>query len=292
MGLSISSFDPTTSDGLGNIATGGLHSVTKDPIDDFYQGITGETAAKAAEEAAATQAGLMQQGLDYYIGTEEIPQELRQLGLQQLGGLAGLPGYEQYGDQQALIQQAKADPLYQAQLGIGREALARQAAGGSGARGTGTVSSLAGFESNLLGQSYQNQLGQIQNLAQLPSQAGNISQGYGQIGSTLAQGQVASANAQSQGMSNLLGLGGTLGAAYISDMRLKTAITKIGTTSHPYIDKYEWEWLENNLGKEGKETGYIAQEVEQVYPEFIIEGQDGYKRILKDKLEEKLKELN
>lgn len=40
------------------------------------------------------------------------------------------------------------------------------------------------------------------------------------------------------------------------------------------------------------EDGFLAQEVEKVWPDLVIEGDDGYKRILKTEIENRLKELN
>ena len=259
-------------------------------------GLTGQTAADASSEAAAIQAAQQQKGLDYLMQTEETPQAVRQGAYQGLAGVYGIdPTTGTYtGDfsgQQNLINQAQASPYYQSQIDTGTENVMRNANVTGGLRGGGGVADIAGFESNLLNQAYNQQLQGLQGLAGTPSQAGAISQGYGQIGQTQAQGQIGAAQAQQQGFNNLLNFGGNLGAAFLSDRRLKSEIVKIGTTSHPYIDKYEWQWLPES-GKTGKETGYIAQEVEQVFPKLVIEGDDGYKRILKDKLEETLKELH
>lgn len=255
---------------------------------DLYSGITGETAADAAREAAGTQAAGQQAGLDYLKETEAVPQALRQAGLQQLGGIAGLPGFEQYGSQQQLIDQAQTSPFFQSQLETGREATARLASGQGGFRGGSTASDIVGYEQNLLNQAYQQQLGGIQGLAGLPSAAPQIAQQYGQIGQTQAQGITAGAQAQQQAYGNLMGLGGQIGAAALmSDVRLKDNVVKIGDTSHSDINKYTWDWKPES-GKTGSEDGYLAQEVEKIWPDLVVEGNDGYKRILKSDLEERL----
>lgn len=305
----ISDYDPTTSEGLTNLyfgpasaaseATGGPsaseaieqgYGWQKEKVSGAYEDISGQTAADAAKEAAATQAGFQQQGLDYLMQTEAIPQELRQAGLQQLGGIAGLPGYEQYGNQQQLIDQAQLSPLYQSILGTGaagQEAIARTASATGGLRGGGTASQLANYQQNLeqeaLLESYNQQLGGIQGLAGLPSQAGQISQQYGQIGQTTAQGQIAAAQAQQQGTSNLF----NLGVAAFSDVRMKDNVVEIGKTSNPGINRYKWDWKAES-GKTGSEEGFLAQEVEKVYPDLVITLDDGFKRIFKDKIEERL----
>lgn len=317
-----SDYDPTTSEGLVNIAgaigTGG-QSVAVDAlggpsvneaIDEVGRGIDdkllGGDAADAAKEAAATQAAAQQAGLDYLMETEAVPQAFRQAGLQQLGSVYGFgfdpeTGQATYtGDmsaQQGLIDQAQMSPLYAAIMGTqdaGEQAIARSAMASGGLRGGATAANLAGFgqdlENQALLESYNQQLGGIQGLAGLPSQAGQISQQFGQIGQTQAQGNIAAAQAKQDAFNNILNMSTKIGAAAISDVRLKTNIKYIGPTAHPEVHNYEWDWKEES-GKEGHETGYLAQEVEETYPEFVIEGNDGYKRILKDKLEAKLKDL-
>lgn len=256
-------------------------------LSSAWKGITGESAAEDIAAATQLQTQAQQEGLEYLKETEAVPQELRQAGLQRLGGIAGLPGFEEYGSQQQLIEQAQASPFYQSQLGAGQEAIARTASATGGLRGGGTAADLAGFSSNLLNQAYQQELSGLQGLAQLPSQAGQISQQYGQIGQTQAQGAIAQAQAQQAGMSNILGLGGTLGAAYLSDAQLKDNIVKIGETSNPGINLYKWNWKPES-GKTGSEQGFLAQEVEKVYPDLVITLDDGYKRIYKDAIEERL----
>lgn len=292
MGLSLSSLDPTSSK---SVFGGGARFVEAlEGLGGFVEGgLLGGDAADAARAASAEQASYQQQGLDYLMETEAIPQELRQASLQSLGGLYGIPGFEQYGNQQQMIEQAQASPFYQAGIDTGTEAIARTANVTGGLRGGGGAADIAGFESNLLNQAYQQQLQGIQGLAQLPSAAPQISQQYGNIGQTYAQGITGAAQSQQDALGQLLGFGGQAGTDFIaSDRRLKTDIEKIGTTSNPYIDKYKWTWAPNDLGKEGKEIGYIAQEVEAVYPDLVVMGEDGYRRINKGKLEARLKELN
>jgi len=294
--------DPSTSQGLGNVALGGIiGGGATDPYGKLSEGadklgakLSGEEAADAALEAAAIQAGYQQQGLDYLKETEAIPQELRQAGLQQLGGIAGLAGFEQYGGQQQLIDQAQLSPLYQSILGTGaagEEALARTASATGGLRGGGTASQLANYNQNLqqeaLLESYNQQLGGIQGLAGLQSAAPQISQQYGQIGQTQAQGQIAAVQAKQQAFGNIMNLGGQVGVAAISDVNLKDNIVKIGSTSNPGIQRYKWDWKPES-GKTGSEEGFLAQEVEKVYPDLVITLDDGYKRIYKDKIEERL----
>lgn len=311
-----SEIDPTSSEGQKNLTGGAFGGIGgalgSDKVGEAIEGkLLGGDAADAAKEAAATKAAAQQAGLDYLMETEAVPQAFRQAGLQQLGSVYGFgfdpeTGQATYtGDmsaQQGLIDQAQMSPLYAAIMGTqdaGEQAIARSAMATGGLRGGATAANLAGFgqdlENQALLESYNQQLGGIQGLAGLPSQAGQISQQFGQIGQTQAQGNLAAAQAKQDAFSNLLNMGGQVGAAYagaptVSDVRLKTNIKYTGPTAHPEIHRYEWDW-KDSAPKEGHESGYLAQEVEEIYPEFVIEGDDGYKRILKDKLEAKLKDL-
>ena len=270
----------------------GFFSGITDAIGDVVGGITGSTAADAATQGAATTAAAEQASLDYFKEANAVSQAYRDAGLTQLGALSGFDASGAFtGDfsaQQALIDQAKASPIYQSQLAQGNEAIARSASATGGLRTGGTVEDLASFESNLLNQAYNQQVGNIQSLAQLPDTTAQTAQMMAAPGITTGQGQIAAGQATSTAYGNLLGGAGQLGAAYMmSDERMKDNINKISDTSHPDINLYEWDWRKES-GKEGYETGFIAQEVEKVWPEFVIDGADGVKRINKDKIEERL----
>lgn len=97
--------------------------------------------------------------------------------------------------------------------------------------------------------------------------------------------QLGAANAQNAAnqsfTSGLMGLGGTLGAAAImSDIRTKKNIKYLGelTNGLPY---YEFEYKDEfkAIGGDGKHVGVMAQDVEKVYPEAVLVGNDGYKRV-------------
>jgi len=276
--------------------------------------LLGGDAADAAKAAAATQAEAQQAALDYLKETEALPQAFREGALTQLGAYYGIGidpetgGFTQIEatrpSQEQLLSQAQSSPLYDAIMGgreAGEEALARRAAAGSGLRGGATTSNLIGYNTDLQNQAtlqafnqqqqqQQQRLAGLGQLSRLPSMAPQIAQGTANIGQTLAQGQIGAANAQQQAIGTLLGIGGQFGASAISDKRLKTDIEQIGKTTHPSIFKYQWNWLPES-GKEGAETGYIAQEVETVYPDLVITGDDGYKRILKEEIEKRLGEI-
>jgi len=293
----------------------------------LYGGLTGETASEAAKDAAGISAEAQRGALDYLMQTEAMPQAFREGALSQLGAYYGIgltPQLDAAGNptgqydfsqidptrptQEQQIAQAKDSALYQSILGgreAGEESLARRAtASGGGLRGGATTSSLINYNTQLQNEALMQSFGQQQqqeqqrlaglgSLASLPSMVPQIAQAQAGIGATQAQGITAGAQAEQQAMGNLLGLGGMLGAAAISDKRLKENINLIKHTSHPFIPYYEWEWNgeAERLGKSGKERGYLAQDVEQVWPDLVVTGEDGYKRIHKELVEQRLEEI-
>ena len=68
--------------------------------------------------------------------------------------------------------------------------------------------------------------------------------------------------------------------AMASDIKLKTNIKQVGKLNNG-IKVYTWNWTEEAKGIVGDqvEYGVIAQEVMEVVPEAVIEGNDGYLRV-------------
>jgi len=301
-----------TTGGLDLLGGGGLGG-----LENVYGGLTGENAADAAKEAAEIQAAAQMAALEYLKETEALPQAFREGALTELGAYYGIGIDPETGgftsieatrpSQEQMIQDAMASPLYSSIMGTreaGEEALARRAAAGSGLRGGATTASLVDYNTQLSNEAllrgYEGQqqqeaqrLSGLGQLAQLPSNATNIAQMTSNIGATQASGITGAAQAEQQALGTLLGLGGTLGAAAISDERLKIIDRKVSDTAHPYIDVYEWEWNDKaeQFGKKGREKGYIAQEVEKVWPEFVTTNDKGYKMVYKEALEQKLEEM-
>ena len=75
----------------------------------------------------------------------------------------------------------------------------------------------------------------------------------------------------------------------MSDIRLKTNQVPIG--SHHGLTVYKWDWTASakRFGYEGESRGFIAQEVELLYPEAVLEV-DGFKQILYKTLTKKFDE--
>ena len=124
-----------------------------------------------------------------------------------------------------------------------------------------------------------------------------------------AQGVAASNQANQQRINNLIAaLGGAptpttttqskspsnldaltaLALVASSDRRLKSDLKKIGTHSTG-LNVYEWEWNAKafvlGLDKHPRK-GFIAQEVQKVFPEAVFEGTHGYLMIDYSKIKE------
>ena len=107
------------------------------------------------------------------------------------------------------------------------------------------------------------------------------------LGAATAQGNYntaannAATAAQSSLTGGLMNLGGTLGAvSLMSDIRTKENIEPIGVAQNGLtVYKYEYknEFKDRELAGHGVHYGYMAQEVEQVYPYAVRTLDDGYK---------------
>lgn len=84
--------------------------------------------------------------------------------------------------------------------------------------------------------------------------------------------QSANVNAQNAGLYNLLGQGGMAAATYFSDRRLKSNIERIGT-HRLGIGIYEYDIFG------GRQIGVMADEVEAVMPQAVIEHPSGFKMV-------------
>jgi hypothetical protein len=124
------------------------------------------------------------------------------------------------------------------------------------------------------------------NPAQQATTTGADILGATQAGYNANMGAYNAQQAQQAGMmGGLMGLGGTLGAAYMlapaaSDIRMKENITPIGVADNGLtIYKYEYkpEFKDHKLAGHGVHYGYMAQEVEQVFPYAVHTLNDGYK---------------
>lgn len=256
----------------------------------------GGSQSRAAIQAAGIQAEAQKEALEYLKETEALPQEYRESALTQLGAIYGLDQPAQ--TQEELIAGLEDNPLYKAILGTreaGEEAILRGQAQTGGLRSGDTQSNLYQYNQQLqnkaLVDTYREQVGGIQSLAGLPSNANQIAALTQGIGTTQAQGitgaAAAQAQAQQQGQSNLLGLIGTGISAYqaFSDPRLKKNIKHIRTEGG--VKFYSWNWNElakEVFGLEGPDEGVLTHE----HPECCTEHESGYMMVDYSKIKDKV----
>ena len=183
-------------------------------IKKAFQGLTGVTAGRAAIEGSEMQAGYMEKALDYLKQQEELPTQFREAGLSQLAGLYGMEGGT--GSQQDLIDQAQESPLYAAMQGTrdaGEQSIMRNAAATGGLRSGNVQNAMYDYNQRLdersLMESYNQQLGGLQGLAGLPSNANNIANLTSGIGQTYGQGITAKGQASQDAWGNIAGLATT-----------------------------------------------------------------------------------
>ena len=268
---------------------------------DFAGDEARRDARRASQQGAALSASSQQEALNYLKEKEALPMQYRDQALQQLSGLAEAPPI----DQQQLIDEARNSPLYQSIMGgrdAGEEAIARTASATGGLRSGNVQDAFYKYNTELentaLLESYNQAYGQqrserdertqiLKGLSGLQSYAPQIAQGTANVGATLAQGQIAGAQAdiaaRNAGMDQLMGLGqlGVSGAGVLasagmfSDIRLKENIKLI--SSQNGVNLYSWDWNDEaaNLDLFGSSVGFMAHEIYEFRPE-LIGHKDGY----------------
>lgn len=162
---------------------------------------------------------------------------------------------------------------YKFRLDQGMNAITRKAAA-AGFRGSGNVLyELQNFGQGLASEEYQNEFNRRYSLAQLgQSSAAALAGASVQAGNTMAnsltQGGLGAAQAQS-GLFGGLAQGAGMGLGYLfatSDLRVKDNISLL------YKDSRGFNWYEFTYkGNNTKHVGVIAQEVEQILPEAVVE---------------------
>jgi hypothetical protein len=188
-----------TSEDIGAVAEahgidrGDAERAIQEGLISGYAQLTGGNMATPA----GTQASYQQQALDYLKQREQVPWQLSDAAMKQLGGVYGLPGFDM--DQGQFIQGLKQSPIYTAQMGTipgAEEAVMRRAAATGGLRSGNVQQALAettsGIERQALMDAYSGQVGGLQGLAGLPSYTPQIASTMAGIGQTQAAGQLAS----------------------------------------------------------------------------------------------------
>jgi len=230
----------------------------------------GDDAGDAAIEASQTQAEYQEKALEYLKQKERLPMRIRDENLRDVNRF-----YQ--GGGQRFIRETKRSPFYQQNIEQGEQAIGRNLAMTGGLRSGNAQQALAQNSQQVLQNLVNQRLSGMQGLAQMPSNANNIANQMGNIGQTLAQGQVAQGQAQQagsqQGFGNMMGLANLGMQAYsaFSDINLKENIKKIG--EHKGVNLYRWQWNEKakSLGLSGEDSGVIAQEIRASHPDMVGE---------------------
>ena len=254
-------------------------SFVKDAISSAFGG---SDSAKAAERGSKVSTDAQRESLEYLKEREALPQQFREGALTGLAGVAGLEGGE--GSQQDMIDRAEGSPLYSAITGTreaGEQAILRNASATGGLRSGNSNNALYDMNQRLderaLLESYNQQLGGLQGLANLPSNANQIAGAISGIGQTQAQGITAAGQSYQDALGMGISTAATAAAAF-SDRRLKTNIVQIGVKSG--LPLYTWDWNKEAgfLDLHGSGEGHIADEVAKVRPEAVGE-RDGYQTV-------------
>ena len=188
------------------------------------------------------------------------------------------------GDQQTIIDQAQASPFRAVLTTAGEEGIARNAQMTGGLRTGTTQENLAQNEQNVL----MNLVNQIVQGKQGIAQAGfgatdayttamqNIVAGQGATRGEIAGVDISKAAGKQNMLSGLVQAGAT---AYSSDKNLKKNIVKIGEKND--LPWYSWDWneLAKSIGLTGSDKGHIAQEVQKVRPDLVVE-KNGYLAVI------------
>ena len=191
------------------------------------------------------------------------------------------------GNQQGIIDQAQASPFMSSLINQGEESIARNSQMTGGFRTGTTQENFAGNSQNVL-MSLVNQILQgkqgISNAGANATDAYTVAMQNLVAGTGATRGQIANVDvAKAAGRQNMLGglvqAGASIGAAAASDKRLKKNIVEIGNKNN--LPWYSWDWndLAKSIGLTGSDEGHIAQEVQAVRPDLVIE-QNGYLAVI------------
>ncbi|PCJ24091.1 MAG: hypothetical protein COA96_10120 [SAR86 cluster bacterium] len=127
---------------------------------------------------------------------------------------------------------------------------------------------LAGREQQLSGQGFQ----AVRDVGQFGA---NTAQGIAgsrtQQGQNISSGILADAQSDAAGFGNLINLASTAAFSF-SDPRLKTNIVQVSSIGD--VGVYQWDWIEAAKGTsivDQPTVGFMADEVQEKYPEFVGE---------------------
>lgn len=190
------------------------------------------------------------------------------------------------GNQQPIIDQAKASPFYNSMISTGEDAIARNRQATGGFRSGTTQQNLAQNSQNVLQglvqQALQGKSGFADTgmaaVGNYGSQAGGMLNQIGSTAGAVATGGMNEAARRGQVQQGGIQAGTDILMGLFSDRRLKAKVKKIGVKND--LPWYSWVWNKEakKLGLTGGSVGHIADEVEAVRPDLISE-RNGYKTV-------------
>lgn len=234
----------------------------------YREQLAGQAAADAARAFGVTQAA----GERSMASMGVNPASGRFAGLQNQNqlGLAAQRAAAMTGGRQSAEQFGYARMLDAAGLGRnlpGASTAAYGAATGAGSAATGTA----------MAPGNQYMAGQQQGISTIGAGRNMLQSGLSNILSTQGSVYGQSLNAQGEVLGSLAGAG----IAKYSDARLKTDIKLKGIDLTTNLAIYEFAY---KAAPTLRYRGVMAQDVEKVYPQAVVEGTDGYKRVRYDVL--------
>lgn len=231
-------------------------------ISQTWKGITGQSAADAANQGAAIQGKYGWDAFNLLRGDIAPLRESLSTSLPLLQNFITNPG--------SIME----DPMLKGAVDkASQDTLAAQAA--VGRVGAGDTRSALFSSIFPMIQNFRNQrFGELFNFANLGANATTMGGQSGadimtQIGNSQAAGLMGAANARQQGIGNLIGIGG-LAAHFLSDRRFKRDIKKIGEIGEIGIYEFRYKGVDDDT----KHVGVMAQEVAKKYPKAVVEHDD------------------
>lgn len=228
-------------------------------ISNVWKGITGQSSADAANQGSAVQSKYGWDAFNLLRGDIAPLRESLSTSLPLLQNFITNPGSIMEDPMlKGAVDKASQDTLA-AQAAVGRV--------GAGDTRSALFSSIFPMIQNFRNQRF-NELFNFTNLGANATTMGG-QQGANlltQIGNSQAAGLMGAANAQQQGIGNLLGIG-ALASGILSDRRFKKNIKKIGKIDKINIYEFQYDIEEDHE----KQIGFMAQEIAEHYPKASIE---------------------
>ena len=162
-------------------------------------------SSKSIKEASEKAADSQTTALGYQQATEELPLAYRDAAMPQLGAEYGMT-MDQDGniisDGSTVGERAMSSPFYAGMLQAGESAIGRNASATGRLRGGAVPTELGANAQNAYMNAYNQQLQGLSSFANTPLNTNAIANTMAGIGGTIAQGDIAAAQAQQQGTQN------------------------------------------------------------------------------------------